>query len=160
MPEIQETSSQVQPDPGRIDHDRDAQRTYLIAPENRDLFVRTGRQVIAACNTQLKIERWLALYEEMLGSVRDFAVDHADHIDRCYAVPRNAKTVLSFVPKSKGFDFVLAEQLADLQFDFQQRFANLVGSIEVGQVPAWELERFLDPHAAQLIYSSTNASAV
>lgn len=146
------TSAQQKAEATRIDHVQDAQRPFVIAPENRDLFVRTGRQVIAACNTQLKIESWLELYEAMLGSVRDFAEEHGDHVAECYAVPRNAKTVLSFVPKSREFDFDLADQLAELQFDFQQRFENLVGSIEIGQVPSWDLRRFLDPDEAQRIY--------
>ncbi|HEX4795611.1 MAG TPA: hypothetical protein VH370_17615 [Humisphaera sp.] len=143
----------------RIDHRRDSERDYLIAPENRDLFVRTGRQVIAACNMQMRIERWLEVYEAMLGSVRDFAEDHAEHIAECYAVPRNAKTVLSFVPKSAEFDFELANELAKLQFDFQRRFANLVGAIEVGQVPGWDLPRFLDSQAAQRVYPPQDAKS-
>jgi len=152
------TEPKVQPT--RIDHIHDAQRTYVIAPENRDLFVRTGRQVIAACNTQLGIDRWIEVYEAMLGSVLDFSVAHAKHIAECYAVPRNAKTVLSFVPKSDAFDFDLAEELAKLQFDFQQRFTNIVGAIEVGQVPSWDLRRFLDPDAAQRIFPAEQAHGV
>jgi hypothetical protein len=140
----------------RIDPLKDAQRSFVIAPENRDLFVRTGRQVIAACNTQLRIERWLEVYEAMLGSVRDFAEENSDHVAECYAVPRNAKTVLSFVPKTEAFDFELADKLATLQFDFQLRFQNLVGSIEVGQVPAWDLRRFLDPDGAQRVYPANS----
>jgi hypothetical protein len=136
----------------QIDHARDADRAYVIAPENRDLFVRTGRQVIAACNTQLRIERWLSLYEEMLRSVRDFAEAHAERVAECYAVPRGTKTALRFVPKSDSFDFDLAGDLADLEFDFQARFSNLLGWIEVGQVPGWELDRFIDLAAAQRIY--------
>lgn len=143
----------------RIDHEQDGQRSYVIAPENLDLFVRTGRQVIAACNTQLKIERWLEVYSAMLGSVRDFAVEHHDLVAECYAVPRNAKTVLSFVPKSKSFDFALASFLAELQFDFQERFANLVGAIEVGQVPSWDVDRFLDREESQRIYSDESVSS-
>lgn len=141
-----------------IDHSHDAQRSYVITPENRDLFVRTGRQVIAACNTQMKIERWLEVYEAMLGAVRDFAADHADLVAECYAVPRNAKTVLSFVPKSKAFDFELASLIAVLQFDFQQRFANIVGAIELGQIPSWDLQRFLDPEESQRIYPDAPSS--
>lgn len=141
----------------RIDHSRDGERPYLISPENRDLFVRTGRQVIAACDTQLRIEGWLSVYEEMLRSVRDFAQDHADLVDRCYAVPEGAKTALRFVPKSRSFDFNLAGPLADLQFDFQKGFANLLGSIEVGQIPGWDVDRFIDSSAAQLIYPMPTA---
>ena len=88
----------------------------------------------------------------MLGSVRDFAEENSGHVAECYAMPRNAKTVLSFVPKSREFDFDLADKLAELQFDFQQRFENLVGSMEVGQVPASDIRRFLDPDVAQCVY--------
>lgn len=94
----------------------------------------------------------------MLGSVRDFADDHKDLVAECYAVPRNAKTVLSFVPKSKEFDFDLAGLLADLQFDFQRHFESLVGSIEVGQIPSWDLRRFLDPDEVQRIYPADSTS--
>jgi hypothetical protein len=144
--------------PSRIDGLHDAQRNYVIAPENRDLFVRTGRQVIAACDTQMKIERWLEVYEAMLGAVRDFAEDHADRVAECYAVPRGAKTALSFVPRSQSFDFELASELAKLQFDFHQRFANIVGAIEVGQIPSWDLRRFLDPDAAERIFPPVSSS--
>jgi len=88
----------------------------------------------------------------MLGAVRDFAEDHNKLVAECYAVPRGTKTVLSFVPRSESFDFDLATELADLQFDYQQRFTNIVGTIEVGQIPAWDLRRFLDPDAAERIY--------
>ena len=142
------------PPSARIDHAKDAHRSYVIAPENRDLFVRTGRQVIAACNTQLRIERWLEVYEAMLGSVRDFAEEHRRLVAECYAVPRDAKTVLSFVPTGAAFDFDLADLLADLQFDLQERFANVLGTIEVGQVPSWDLHRFVDPEASQRIFPS------
>jgi hypothetical protein len=156
--------SQVKPpstdEPARIDHLRDSHRPFVIAPENRDLFVRTGRQVIAACNTQLRIERWLEVYEAMLGSVRDFAVEHADRVAECFAVPRNAKTVLSFVPRSTSFDFDLASNLAELQFDFQQRFENVLGSIEVGQIPAWDRDRFLDPRLAQRLFPVASESSL
>jgi hypothetical protein len=138
--------------PTRIDHDRDGHKSYLIAPENRDLFIRTGKQVIAACDMQIRIERWIEVYEAMLGSVRDFAQDHAELVSACYAVPRNAKTVLSFIPKTDSFNFELANELAKLQFDFQQRFVNLVGAIEIGQIPSWDLDRFLDVRAAEKIY--------
>jgi hypothetical protein len=60
--------------------------------------------------------------------------------------------VLSFVPKTESFDFELADELAELQFDFQQRFANLLGALEVGQIPSWDLQRFLEPDAAEKIY--------
>lgn len=157
MPKTTPAKSRNKEKATRIDHVRDAQRPFVIAPENRDLFVRTGRQVIAACNTQLRIERWIEVYEAMLGSVRDFAEEHASRIEECFAVPRNAKTVLSFVPKSREFDFELADVLAVLQFDFQQRFENILGSIEVGQVPSWDLKRFLDPRQAQRIYPSSTS---
>ena len=137
----------------RIDHANDSQK-YVIAPENRDLFVCTGRQVIAACNTQMGIERWIEVYEAMLGAVQDFSKENSSLISECYAVPRNAKTVLSFVPVSEAFDFELAEKLAKLQFDFQQRFVNILGAIEVGQVPSWDLRRFLDPNGSQRIFSA------
>jgi hypothetical protein len=159
MTQMSETSSKQRAQATRIDDIQDALRSFVIAPENRDLFVRTGRQVIAACNMQLRIERWLEVYEAMLGSVRDFAEDHADRVAECYAVPRNTKTVLSFVPKTQGFDFDLADALASLQFDFQERFGKLVGAIEVGQVPAWDLRRFLDPDEAQRIYPTVESAA-
>ena len=159
MAQTSPTSPQQNAPATRIDHVQDAHRSFVIAPENRDLFVRTGRQVIAACNTQLRIERWLEVYEAMLGSVRDFAEDHADRVAACYAMPRNAKTVLSFVPRTQAFDFELADALASLQFDFQERFGKLVGSIEVGQVPAWDLRRFLDPGEAQRIYPPAEPAA-
>ena len=143
----------------RIDHANDSQR-YVIAPENLDLFVRTGHQVIAACNTQMRIERWLEVYEAMLGAVRDFSEDHSELIAECFAVPRNAKTVLSFVPVSEAFSFELAQDLAKLQFDFQRQFANILGAIEVGQVPSWDLRRFLDPDSSQRIFSGTQSASI
>jgi hypothetical protein len=156
MPEQQTAMSSTHeisnPASARIDGLRDAHRQFIIAPENRDLFVRTGRQVIAACNMQMRVERWLEVYEAMLGIVIDFAQEHVEHVAECYAIPRNAKTVLSFVPKSEAFDFELADQLAELQADFQQRFCNILGAIEIGQVPSWDLRRFLDRDTALRVY--------
>jgi hypothetical protein len=146
------TSIPAQQRTARIEDAADGQRCYVIAPANRDLFIRTGRQVIAACNMQIRVERWLQVYEAMLGAVMDFSQSHAEAVSECYAVPRNAKTVLSIVPKSASYDFDLAELLGELQFELQKQFGNILGPIEVGQIPSWDIDRFVNRSEAERLF--------
>jgi len=144
---------------GSIDHVVDAERDFVITPERMKFFVRTGKQVIAACNTQMRINRWLEVYRAMLGHVRDFAEQHADRLNACYAFPRGTKTMLSFVPRSDAFDFELAPELAELQFSLSEIFP-ILGSIEVGQIPHWDVDRFVEFDRAEQLFPSESEGPV
>ncbi|MFA7236228.1 MAG: hypothetical protein WC058_05120 [Phycisphaeraceae bacterium] len=47
------------PAPVTIRNDVDGDRPLILHPEDNDLFVRTGRQVIDACGLHIGVELWL-----------------------------------------------------------------------------------------------------
>lgn len=127
-----------------------ADQRFLIQPEDNDLFVRTGRQVIESCRLGISVDLWLKELAAVIESVREWTAARADRIAACYCAPRGAKTVLFFIPTSRQFDFDLGDELADLNGRLVREFN--VGLIEVGQIPAAEVDRFLDPASARLVY--------
>lgn len=138
---------QVKTDPIRVP---DADRPVVLHPENDDLFVRTGRQVISACQLGISLELWLRELDLMIEDVRGWAEAHAGHVRACYCAARGARVVLFFVPATEQFDFDLADALAELNSRLVREFN--IGIVEVGQVPADELARFLDVESARQVY--------
>lgn len=128
----------------------DGARSVVLHPENSDLFVRTGNQVIDACRLGISLELWLQEMRSMCDDVSKWASDHSQHIRSCFCAPRGARVALYFSPKSRGFDFDLADELAALNGKVVKSFN--VGMVEVRQVPWEELDRFLDVAAAVHVY--------
>ncbi len=145
MPEQQSNSDAL-----HIKESADGQRQYVFHPENDDLFVRTGRQVIAACQLGISMEVWIEELVAMLDVVRAWTTKRAARVRACYCAPRGAKVILFFVPVSDHVDFDLADELTDLNTELVNTFN--VGMIEVRQVPGDELDRFITLDAARQVY--------
>ncbi len=128
---------------------------FVLHPDGDELFTRTGRQVIEACRLGISIDVWLHECEDMLGHVVKWIRNQAGRVRRCYAVPRDAGLGLFFVPKSASFDFDLADELAKLNRTLVQSFN--VGAVEIHQVPAEEIHRFLVPECSRQIYDADSA---
>jgi len=133
-----------------IDELKDGERQYVLRPENNDLFVRTGRQVIEACRLNISVDLWMTELTAMLNNVREWAGAHPAHVHSVYCAPKGARVVLFFMPPGEQFDFDLAEQLADLNRDLLTRFN--VGAVEVHQIPWGERHRFLDLDTSWPVY--------
>jgi hypothetical protein len=90
----------------------------------------------------------------MMEKVSKWSKSHAGKVRACYAVPRGADVGLFFVPKTNAFDFDLADELADLNRNLMRRFKT--GTVEIHQVPADEVERFIVLDEARQVYSDTD----
>lgn len=133
----------------------DGERQFVLHPENDDLFVRTGRQVIEACRLGISVEVWFGECKDMFEHVSEWARGHAGQVIACYAVPRGTGIGLFLVPKSQSFNFDLADELADLNRELVQKFN--VGTVEIHQVPGDELGRFLVIEESRQVYSDANS---
>lgn len=142
--------------PSHIHEATDSGRQFIIHPEDNDLFVRTGYQVIEGCQLSISIEVWLQEIKNMFSCIHSWIQEHLDQIVSCYAVPRNAGTALFFVPLSKSFDFDLADLLAELSVRLMQEY--YVGPVEIHQIPENELDRFIIPEMSVEIYSNAKKS--
>lgn len=140
----------MQPEAIRVKEDRDAERPIIVHPEDDDLFVRTGKQVIQACRLEISVELWMRELVGMFGKVRDWIQERPGRVRSCDAAPRGSRVVLFFVPATEQFDFDLADELADLNSQLIKEFN--VGMVEVHQVPGAELDRFLDLSTARRLY--------
>jgi len=145
------TDSNTSKEPLRIREDSDAERSIVFHPEDDDLFVRTGRQVIEASRLGISIEVWLHEFREMLQAVRRWCEEHADRVHACYAGPRGAGLGLFFIPRGARYDFDLADLLTPLNGQLVNEFN--IGMIEIYQIPESEISRFVAPNAARIVYA-------
>ena len=134
-----------------VQETQDGDRNFVFHLSDNDLFVRTGRQLIEACKLNISIELWRQELDLMFVHVRDWCAERRGNIRSCLCEPRRARLVLHFVPKSKGFDFELADHLADLDCYVSRNFKN-VGLVEIGQIPWYEMDRFVNPTFCFVIY--------
>jgi hypothetical protein len=73
------------------------------------------------------------------------------------AAPRDRRGVAIYVfPAGNCFDFDLADEMAKLSSHINKSY-NL-GHVEAHQIPWGELERFLDPRIAVVIYGDSPAA--
>lgn len=131
-------------------NERDGDVPVVLRPENNDLFGRTARQVISACQLGISVELWLNELTAMLTKVSRWSAERSQAIRACFCAPGGTRTILFFVPVIGRFDFDLADQLTALNAELVKEFN--VGMVEVRQVPWEELDRFLNPDSAKLVY--------
>lgn len=143
--------------PPHIHEQSDGERQYILHPEDNDLFVQTGRQVIAGCRLGISINVWLSEVTSMFDYLRAWIREKVvDRIMACYAVPRGATTYLFFIPRDDAFDFELADLLARLNVELITKYN--VGQVEIHQMPESELDRFVVPGMSVEIYSARGRS--
>jgi hypothetical protein len=128
-----------------IRESRDSARDFVFHLSDNDLFVRTGRQLIEACQLNISIDLWRQELDLMFTHVKDWCGKKGNHVRTCLCEPRRARLVLHFIPKSDGFDFDLADGIAELDSYLSRNFKN-VGLVEAGQIPWIETERFVNPN--------------
>jgi hypothetical protein len=124
---------------------------FVLHPGDNDAFVRTGRQIIEACRLSISISVWLDELKEMFAQVREWCAQRPEKIQGCLAAGRGSKIVLFFVPQGKSFHFDLADEMTELNRELVTRYN--IGTVEVGQIPASEIERFLDPEGTKILLS-------
>jgi hypothetical protein len=131
-------------------HIREGDGDYVLHPSNDDLFARTGKQIIEACELSISISVWLEELNQMLAEVKEWCGQRADKIMACLAEGRGSEVLLFFVPVGKQFNFDLADELADLNRSLVTDFN--IGMVEVGQIPSTEVARFMDLEKVRLVY--------
>jgi hypothetical protein len=133
-----------------IREDANGHRRFILHPEDNDTFVRTGRQVVEGCRLGISVEVWLDECKAMFERVREWAQARAERVQACYAAPETSGIKFFFVPFSETYDIALDEELTDLDVELFRRFN--VGTVDVLEIPARSLDRFLPPEATVLIY--------
>lgn len=138
-----------------IREDTDCEKQYVIHPEDNDLFVRTGRQVIEGCRLSISVEVWLEECHSMFEHVHQWATERSDAVKCCYGAPRGAGLAFFVVPKADEFNFDLADELAELSIALKQ---YNVGTVELYQIPTGEIERFVAKETARLVYRDAGSA--
>jgi len=134
----------------RIHEGRDRETQFLFHPDDNDLFMRTGQQVINACRLDISVELWMSEIKSMLQEVREWSGTYSEKVRSCHCVPRSSQLVLFFCPTADEFDFDLADELVTLNLHLQQTYN--VGMVETQQIPWGEAQRFLYPEMASWVY--------
>jgi hypothetical protein len=122
-----------------IDERGDADRPILLRPEDNDLFFRSGKQVVAACRSQVSVELWIQEANSMVQNVAKWAEEHSDKISACYVANTPTGPAFYFVRRTEGFDFDLADILVDLNTNLVKNFN--VGMVSVHQIAATDAQR-------------------
>jgi len=133
-----------------IHQQADGDRQFVLHPDNDDLFVQTGKQIIEACRLNIGIKVWLDELRAVIDHVSSWCSQRATHIRSCLASPRGGKIVFFFIPPGEHFDFDLADDMSNLNREIIQQFN--IGMIEVYQLPWAEVWNFMHADSARLIY--------
>ncbi|MGC4030765.1 MAG: hypothetical protein QM754_03305 [Tepidisphaeraceae bacterium] len=134
-----------------INETRDGDRSVVFHPENDDLFVQTGKQVIEACRLNISVELWQHEVTAMFERVREWAAERDNRIDGCYATARPTKLVVFVTPVSSTYDFDLADEITSLNRELLRNYN--VGYVELAQVPRGQMDRFVHPQQVRPIYA-------
>ena len=134
----------------RITEAQDGANQVILHPQDNDLFIRTGRQVIESCRLGISVDLWLEEMDSMQRFVAQWCAGRASKIHSCYCFPRGPQICLFVTPNSESYDFDLADELTELSLTLLRQFN--VGTVEVYQVPHGELGRFIDPHSSRHIH--------
>ena len=135
-----------------IDEATDGGRQVVLRPENNDIFIRTGKQVIAACSLGISLDLWMDELQSLIERVAAWTKEHSESIESCFIEPRARCIMLFFVPTSQSFNFDLADELVALNSKLIKDFN--VGMVETHQIPGTELDRFINPPMAKQIYGN------
>lgn len=134
----------------RIREESDSDRQVVFHPENDDLFVRSGKQVIDACRLDIGLDLWLKEFGGVFAEVKKWSSERSEHLRSCYCSPGVGKVVFFFTPKSEAFDFELGDELAVLNHRLYTSFG--IGAVELHQIPWKEIDRFLDEGKSRHVY--------
>lgn len=140
-----------------VDSSQDADRRYVIKPEDNDLFVLTGRQVILACQLGISVQLWLKELQAMEEAVRDWCSSRAGRVSGCFLVPRGDKLVLYITPISSQYDFDLADEMTDLSMTLAREYR--IGFVDLYQIPGGETQRFFNPKSARQLYGQPSTAS-
>jgi hypothetical protein len=122
-----------------------AAQQYRIITVNEEIILRTGEQIVRACQLQISASAWQQNFSLMAEHVSKWCEKRRSEISLALVDLRSEKIVFYFVPRSDQFDFNLATEQAELDIFLNTRGA--IGYTESRQVPGWELDRFVSDRA-------------
>ncbi len=128
----------------------ESDQNFLLHPEDNDLFMRTGRQVIAACRLGIGVDLWMKEARGVIQRARDWSKEHKDLVRSCFFSPESSNLTIFFVPTADQFDFDLADRLAELNSEVVRDFN--VGLVELHQIPWDERFRFVSRETGRTVY--------
>jgi hypothetical protein len=131
------------------------EKVLLHGPQD-DIIMRTGKQIIDACELHTSLDLWRHEFNDMLDFVKDESQKFSSQIEACYLSPRGTKLLLIFIQISPSFDFELADKLTELGINLRNRFN--VGFTELMQVPSREADRFIDFNGAVHVFGKSAES--
>ncbi len=132
-----------------ISETRDADVDFLIEPKDEDRFVKSARQIIAACDLQGNVDLWRRNFVEMGDRVRAWCGERAGRVSASFAELRSDKVIVYFTPVGERYDFDLGGELATLSRELS---GFGLGRVQTHQVPGGELGRFVNLPRAFVIY--------
>lgn len=143
----------AQSEPARISVEHDGDKSFLLMTGGEDRMLRTGRQIIDACQLTISAEVWLQEMRDLLADVRSWIeVKGLQRISGCQAIPQGARVMVYYFPKSGAFDADLAIELAELNAELVRKYN--VGFVEFAQIPELEKSRFISPSLAWTVYGT------
>ncbi len=128
---------------GRIDVGVDGDRAYVLSPLDNDRFVRTGKQIIEACQLHIGYESWKQNLADLWEEVKTLGRLHRSRVGQVLMLPRNGTVHVLFVTDGGSFDFDLAEALAELNIRLRRQ-EGMYGDVEASQIPKGEFGRFVE----------------
>jgi len=136
---------------------RDGDRQFIIHPENDEIIVSTGKQIIQGCQLSISVAVWLDELKSMVAHLQKWCSERSARVSGCYLEGRGSKILLLFIPTGTRFNFDLADELAVLNRELVAGFN--IGMVEVGQIPAGDVDRFLDLEKARLVYGNSSEAS-
>ena len=114
---------------------QDGESEFVFHPESNDIFVRTGKEVIASCQIGISLQVWLDELRDLFRDVSTWAKTLTS-VRAVFALPIGSRLVLYVAPAGSCFDFDLADSLALLNRSLVKN-RPVIGMVEVLQVP-WD----------------------
>ena len=134
---------------------RDADVRFVIHPESNDVFVRSGKQVVASCEIGISLEVWLGELSELFSTIADWCTGHPA-VRAAFAQPIGSRIAIYIAPASSSFDFDLGDELATLNISLARKY-RVLGMIEVLQIPWQDKETFVG-QSAKCIYGDSGSA--
>lgn len=126
-----------------------ATRQYRIITSEEEIILRTGEQIVRACQLEMNVSAWNQNFRLMAAHVAKWCADRPDKVAMALVELRSDKTVFYIIPVLDHYDFDLGGEQADLDIFLNTRGG--IGYSETRQVPLWELDRFVS-NSAYLVF--------
>jgi len=137
-------------------HVQHTDESVMLHGPQDDIIMRTGKQIIEACELRTSLDLWRHEFNDMLEFVKTECQKFARQVDACFLSPRGAKLLLVFIQTSPSFDFDLADKLTEVEITLQNKFN--VGFTEVMQVPISEADRFINFNGVVHVFGKSGES--